>query len=416
MKKFLCCLFAALICMGCVACGGEKGEEYSMFPMKTEMKTDGQLFSGGEVQFPASLWQTPASERYEELDYEEQNIRAYFIESVQGTKVFAFVGIPAGATVENKVPGIVLVHGGEGTAYYEWVDFWVKRGYAAIAMDTEGRMPTEVSLMSNNSRVESIKEHGPVNSGLTDSNYPVEQQWAYHAVASVIASNSFLRSFDCVDTSRIGITGISYGAFLTCQAVAYDDRFVFAAPIYGSLEQKIGHTTFGTLVSGRAGELWDDVGILQGNTTPFLYLNGNKDPWFSIESMTKCRNETTYAAMAIKYAFVHAQTQGALEVPEVYAFADYFCKGEPGLILFEELPSAELFSARIRVPQGITAEEVVGYYTENEILDSNTEWKSADGTLEGDTCSVQIPAGAKYYYINVEDSRGLETSSDVIAL
>lgn len=35
-----------------------------------------------------------------------------------------------------------------------------------------------------------------------------------------------------------------------------------------------------------------------------------------------------YASMSLKYAFVHGQPQGALEVPEVYAFADYFCKGE----------------------------------------------------------------------------------------
>ena len=38
-----------------------------------------------------------------------------------------------------------------------------------------------------------------------------------------------------------------------------------------------------------------------------------------------------YASMSLKYAFVHGQPQGALEVPEVYAFADYFCKGDCGL-------------------------------------------------------------------------------------
>ena len=139
MKKFLCLFLVVLICLACTAC--EHEEEGTMFPIKTEMKTDGQLYRGGEVEFPESLWQTPAFERYEELDYEERNIRAYFLDSVQDTKVFAFVGIPEGASAENKVPGIVLVHGGDGTAYYEWVDFWVKRGYAAIAMDTEGRMP-----------------------------------------------------------------------------------------------------------------------------------------------------------------------------------------------------------------------------------------------------------------------------------
>jgi len=107
-------LLVLLICLACTAC--EHEEEGTMFPIKTEMKTDGQLYRGGEVEFPDSLWQTPAFERYEELDYEERNIRAYFLDSVQDTKVFAFVGIPKGASAENKVPGIVLVHGGYGTA------------------------------------------------------------------------------------------------------------------------------------------------------------------------------------------------------------------------------------------------------------------------------------------------------------
>lgn len=414
MKKFLSLLLAVLACLACVSCGS--GEENEMFPIKTEMKTDGQLYTGGEVQFPASLWETPASERYEDLDYEDLNIRAYFIDSVQNTKVFAFVGIPEGASAENKVPGIVLVHGGDGTAYYEWVDYWVKRGYAAIAMDTEGRMPLITSLMTNNNRTESIKEHGPANTALTDMNLPVEEQWAYHATASVIVSNSFLRSFECVDTSRIGITGISYGAFLTCQAVAYDDRYVFAAPVYGSLEQKQGQTTFGTLVTGRAGELWDDVGILEGNTTPFLYLNGNKDYWFSVESTTACRESTMYASMSLKYAFAHGQPQGALEVPEVYAFADYFCKGDSGLPVIEEQPTAENPTVQVRLPKDVSIGEVIGYYTESDVLDMNTEWRSVDGTADGNTCSVQIPEGAKYYYINIVDSRELEISTDVIAM
>lgn len=41
----------------------------------------------------------------------------------------------------EKVPGMVLVHGGGGTAFEDWVQLWVQRGYAAIAMDTCGQVP-----------------------------------------------------------------------------------------------------------------------------------------------------------------------------------------------------------------------------------------------------------------------------------
>lgn len=54
------------------------------------------------------------------------------------TKVFAYIGFPNGASPSANVPAVVLVHGGGGHAYAEWVKIWYDRGYAAIAMDTTG--------------------------------------------------------------------------------------------------------------------------------------------------------------------------------------------------------------------------------------------------------------------------------------
>jgi len=52
------------------------------------------------------------------------------------TEVFAYLGVPDSDT---PVPGMVCVHGGGGKAFAEWVQMWVDRGYAAIAMDLSGR-------------------------------------------------------------------------------------------------------------------------------------------------------------------------------------------------------------------------------------------------------------------------------------
>src|SRR5438045_2146308 len=54
------------------------------------------------------------------------------------TRVFAWIGIPK---AEGKVPAMVLVHGGGGTAFAEWTKLWTSRGYAAIAMDLCGCVP-----------------------------------------------------------------------------------------------------------------------------------------------------------------------------------------------------------------------------------------------------------------------------------
>lgn len=53
-------------------------------------------------------------------------VRPLFFESLpwQGkpTRVFAWLGLPANRA--GKVPGVVLVHGGGGTAFKEWAQQW----------------------------------------------------------------------------------------------------------------------------------------------------------------------------------------------------------------------------------------------------------------------------------------------------
>lgn len=388
----------------------------ALFPKKTAMKTDGQLYTAGEVQFPASLWETPQAERYDALDRDALNVEGWFVDSVAGTKVFAFVGIPDGASAENPVPGIVLVHGGGGTAFFQWVSFWVKRGYAAIAMDTDGNMPTETSLMNNNDHTASIRAHGPANAGFADWQKPIEEQWAYHAIAAVIVCNSFLRSFDGVDGTRIGITGISYGSFLTCQAAAYDDRFCFAAPVYGSLDQQVGDTIFSGIMQDRKAELWDDNRILEGNLTPFFYLNSNVDQFFSVLATTESDRKTTYSQMLLKYGFLHGHDIGGLQVPDLYAFADHICLGTAALVQIVDQPTAENQSAKVKVPRDVSVAAVTGYYTTSDVLNEKTVWLPVDGDFAGDTAEVSIPGNAAYYYINITDSRDLEVSSHVIGL
>ena len=56
------------------------------------------------------------------------------------TKVFCYMGYPKNSE-KSKVPAVVLVHGGGGHAYAEWVKIWNDRGYAAIALDLRGFLP-----------------------------------------------------------------------------------------------------------------------------------------------------------------------------------------------------------------------------------------------------------------------------------
>ncbi len=146
------------------------------------------------------------------------------------TCCFAYYGVPEWATTANKAPAIVLVHRGLGTAYPGWVRMWVRRGYAAVCVDTCGALP----IKGPDGKWMANPEGGPRGWGRVDrADDPVRDQWVYHAVAAVIRSHSFLRSLPNVDDRNVGVTGISWGGFLACIIAAVDPRFAYAVPVYG---------------------------------------------------------------------------------------------------------------------------------------------------------------------------------------
>ncbi len=64
-------------------------------------------------------------------------------------------------------------------------------------------------------------------------NDPVEDQWQYHAVTAALNAHSLLAAHPAVDADRIGLTGISWGGYMTCVVAGVDPRYRFAVPVYG---------------------------------------------------------------------------------------------------------------------------------------------------------------------------------------
>ena len=331
-KKLISILLAALTCNLCVACDNTEIPEEPQydFPPKENIVNDRQYYTGiDEVSFSNQLWSTPVFERAAQYDRLDQGIEAYFLQSVDyngaSTYVFAFVGIPATASKDDPVPGIVLVHGGGGTAFYDWVKMWNDKGYAAIAIDTEGRIPTAGAGLSSGSHAsfESIKHHGPSNTDYSDHAKPANEQFLYHAIAGTIVANSFLSSFEQVDSAKIGLTGISWGGVIATNTAAYDDRFAFAAPVYGAVAMTGTEGIFGTLYETypRCAHLWDNVEMLRNCRTPMLFVNWYGDPFFKVDATEKCANTAMNARMVLIPELQHGHLQGAT-VKEIFTFAD----------------------------------------------------------------------------------------------
>lgn len=425
-------LLALLLTLVCVGCGeSQPGSESSegevmgsVYPEKQNVIDDRQSWTGGEVHFPEFLWEVPAAERVPEYDRPDCGAEAYFLDSVtyQGetTKVFALVGLPEGASAEDPVPGAVLVHGGGGTAFADWVKYWTDRGYAAISIDTEGHIPTaDADVYQANVTQPSPRHHGPANLQFSDCQLPIEDQWPYHAVSATIAANSFLRSFPEVNAAKIGLTGISWGSVIAANAACYDDRFAFCVPVYGGLGLEGSAGICGDIYRNypRGAKLWDGLDKLEACRTPFLFLNGNADPYFTPDATSRCLTAAENAEMLIIDKMIHGHLQG-FDVPEIYAFADNICFGTERAL--PQIVSQPSFEDQTAVFDRARSQSVVAtvYYTLDAEITPDTLWLSRMVQAENGEVAFQVHENTTAFYVMLADytysDEGLRSCTELV--
>src|SRR5437763_1717647 len=119
-----------------------------------------------------------------------------------------------------------------------------------------------------------------------------KDMWTYHAVAAVIRAHSLLRSLPEVDPHRIGITGISWGGYLTCIVAGLDHRLQMAVPVYGCGflgEDSVWKTGSLARMSSEARQLWlrefDPSQYLNSVNCPILFLDGSNDFAYPLDSV-----------------------------------------------------------------------------------------------------------------------------------
>ncbi len=123
--------------------------------------------------------------------------------SFDGLEIPSILYKPHGASAENPVPGLVLVHGGPGgqtrTGYRAMVQHLVNHGYAILGANNRGS-----------------SGYGKTFYHMDDKRHGEED------LQDIVYGRRYLESLDWIDGDRVGVIGGSYGGYMVAAALAFE--------------------------------------------------------------------------------------------------------------------------------------------------------------------------------------------------
>ena len=336
------------------------------------------------------------------------------------TRVYAWIGVPTGASAASPVPGMVLVHGGGGTAYREWVEKWVERGYAAISIAVEGQTNIDSDPATPGNQWLKHAMAGPSRGALyNDSPDSLTDQWMYHAVADTVLANSLLRSLPEVDASKIGLSGYSWGGVITSTVIGIDDRFMFAIPTYGCGHKYDSRNYYGANLAGNElyREVWDPMVRIANATMPVLWLSWPEEPHFLMDSLAYTYHGASGERMvSLRPGMGHGANWFS---PEYYDFADSMVSGAgPWCVQQSIRRSGNTATVVFDTTKTLNAASLVYTTGNDEItadISTNLTWSeiAVNSLVESPagiwTVAATLPAGVTGWFVNVE-ATGSDTS------
>ncbi|MBS0206843.1 MAG: acetylxylan esterase [Planctomycetes bacterium] len=336
------------------------------------------------------------------------------------TRVYAYYGVPRAAGDKTdgnqKYPAMVLIHGGGGTAFERWVKLWNERGYAAIAMDVCGCVP-----VGTYGKWQRHEDGGPPgwDASFGQLEDPIEDQWAYHAVSAAALAHTLVRSYPEVDPDRIGVTGISWGGYLTCIVSGVDSRFQFAAPVYGCGflgDNSVWIPALEKLGSEKSAlwlNQWDPSSYLMHTRMPVLWVNGTNDFAYPMNSWQKSyRIPESPRTLCLRVRMPHGHGPAGENPAEIQVYAN--------AVLKKERPLPEI------TEQGQTGEEAWAKFTASVPIESaelawtrdtgkwqDRKWEQLPASVDpvAGRVSAKIPVEARVFYLNLYDNRKCAVSS-----
>jgi dienelactone hydrolase len=360
---------------------------------------------------PKMTWGEKVNSFVQEVYYEGEPYQG------QPTRVFAYFGKPQEAESSNdKFPAILLIHGGGGKAFAEWVERWAKRGYFALAMDLNGQgankpLPDGVSIFKH---TEIFRDFA-----IEDGDY--KNMWTYQAIAAILRGHALLIAQKEIDPNKIAVTGISWGGYLTCILAGVDNQLQVAVPVYGCgfLHENSAwkENWFDKMTPehrNRWVSLFDPSSHLGRATMPLFFVNGTNDFAYPLDSYEKTyqlpKGDVTFS-ITLRRPHGHIFT-----FKEVDTFIDSIIlknvKLLPKVSAMKLSDDQKSVSVTFESEIPITKAELA--FTTDTGIYTNREWKTIPAKINGNTIFAELPTSAPTcYYILITDERGCPVSSPI---
>ena len=392
-RKLILPLLLAPLALG--GCGGETPK-----PEKKRTMHDYSIYDKG-VTFKDELWKAPEF-RYDEAEDNSESKGLWIRNDYKGEESYNFAFLAKPKAQKEKYPAVVLVHGGGGTAYYEWAEAWAARGYVALALDLEGHVPNkEGRIASAENLYRASPYSAPHNTNLADGDLPEDETWLHYACRSVIIANSFLHHLEGVDIYSIGVCGVSWGGYITSIVSGYDDRFAFAIPIYCTKPMKESGTPFAGYLDAAKGafDKFDNFEALSLVQTPVNVIMSDSDIWGDAVAFTSMVSVMKNARLTVKHRLGHAHYD-AMNLLEPYTYADNVIADKPitsfkrngNEITIDNLPS-DVKSAYALVTEETNIKQLRTFDKERQVLNGNK-------------ITLDLGEAVTYFVVCIEDEIG----------
>ena len=373
------------------------------------------------VNQPPAVWTAP--------DLRAPGVQGLFFENIpwkgRPTRVFAWLGLPylpPGAVC----PAMILLHGGGGTAFDEWVRIWNRRGYAAIAIDQCGCVPESPLVLDGTPHARHPLGGPPGwDASFDAAEEDIQDQWCYHVVAAVSRAYALLAAQPGVDAGRIGVTGISWGGYMTSIVAGVIPGLKCAIPVYGcgflgenSVWRDTAFPAKPRRLVDRWLELWDPSVYLAAARQPMCWVSGTNDFAYPLDSLQKSYQlpeaETT---LCIRVEMPHSHEDGWAPA-EIGVFADSLMRagaplprlerhGIDGSRLWAAFSSARpLVYKAAALSAEINFTRALGQWQDRKFNRLPAQLDPVTGQIQAD-----IPPKTTVCFLNVFDDRGCVAST-----